>query len=110
VAASDPGGLVLLLHGGFWRAAYDRAHLGPLAAALAAEGYVVCSPEFRRVGQPGGGWPGTFDDIAAAVDTLPGAVALAPVSDPAACHRAGLSHAAATSTSSTRSPRPGRKC
>jgi acetyl esterase/lipase len=66
--------LVLLLHGGFWRAAYDRRHLGPLAAALAAESFVVCTPEFRRTGQPGGGWPGTFDDVAAAVDRLPGVV------------------------------------
>jgi acetyl esterase/lipase len=66
--------LVLFLHGGFWRAAYDRAHTGPLAAALAAEGFAVCTPEFRRTGQPGGGWPGTFDDIAAAVDRLPGLV------------------------------------
>jgi acetyl esterase/lipase len=68
--ASAP--LVVLLHGGFWRAAYDRAHTGPLAAALAAEGFVVCTPEYRRVGLPGGGWPGTFDDVAAAVDVLPG--------------------------------------
>ena len=66
--------LVLLLHGGFWRAAYDRTHLGPLAAGLAAENFVVCTPEFRRTGQPGGGWPGTFDDVAAAVDRLPGLV------------------------------------
>jgi acetyl esterase/lipase len=66
--------LVLLLHGGFWRAAFDRAHLGPLAAALASESFVVCTPEFRRAGQPGGGWPGTFDDVAAAVDVLPGLV------------------------------------
>lgn len=66
--------LVLLLHGGFWRAAYDRTHLGPLAAALAAENFVVCTPEFCRTGQPGGGWPGTFDDVAAAVDRLPGLV------------------------------------
>jgi acetyl esterase/lipase len=66
--------LVLLLHGGFWRAAYDRKHVGPLAAALAAENFVVCTPEYRRTGQPGGGWPGTFDDVAAAVDRLPGLV------------------------------------
>ena len=66
--------LVLLLHGGFWRAAYDRVHLGPLASALAAESFLVCTPEYRRTGQPGGGWPGTFDDVAAAVDRLPGLV------------------------------------
>jgi acetyl esterase/lipase len=66
--------LVLFLHGGFWRAAYDRTHTGPLAVALAGAGYAVCTPEFRRTGQPGGGWPGTFDDVAAAVDRLPALV------------------------------------
>jgi acetyl esterase/lipase len=69
-----PARLVLFLHGGFWRAAYDRAHTGPLATALAAAGFAVCAPEFRRTGQPGGGWPGTFDDVAAAVDALPAVV------------------------------------
>jgi acetyl esterase/lipase len=68
---------VIFLHGGFWRAEYDRTHAAPLAAALAAEGYAVCTPEFRRIGQPGGGWPGTFDDIAAAVDALPDLAAAA---------------------------------
>jgi acetyl esterase/lipase len=70
----DPARMVLFLHGGFWRAAYDRAHAGPLAAALAAAGFAVCVPEFRRTGRPGGGWPGTFDDVAAAVDRLPALV------------------------------------
>jgi acetyl esterase/lipase len=69
--------LVIFLHGGFWRAAYDRAHTGPIAAALAADGFAVCAPEYRRVGQPGGGWPGTFDDVAAAVHLLPGLAASA---------------------------------
>ena len=73
-AASREPVLILLLHGGFWRAAYDRTHLGPLASALAAESFAVCTPEFRRTGQPGGGWPGTFDDVALAVDRLPGLV------------------------------------
>jgi acetyl esterase/lipase len=69
-----PAPLVLFLHGGFWRAAYDRTHTGPLATALASAGFVVCVPEFRRTGQRGGGWPGTFDDVATAVDTLPALV------------------------------------
>ena len=73
-ARPHPAPLVLFVHGGFWRAVYDRAHTGPLAAALAAAGFAVCTPEFRRTGQAGGGWPGTFDDIAAAVDRLPGLV------------------------------------
>ncbi len=67
--------LVLFLHGGFWRAAFDRAHTGPLAVALAEEGFAVCTPEYRRVGQPSGGWHGTFDDVATAVDILPDLVA-----------------------------------
>jgi acetyl esterase/lipase len=69
-----PAPLVVFLHGGFWRVSYDRAHTGPLAAALAAAGFAVCVPEFRRTGQHGGGWPGTFDDVATAVDTLPALV------------------------------------
>jgi acetyl esterase/lipase len=71
---SVPAPLVIFLHGGFWRAAYDRSHTGPMANALAAAGYAVCVPEFRRTGQPGGGWPGTFDDVAAAVDRSPALV------------------------------------
>lgn len=67
--------LVMFLHGGFWRAEYDRTHTGPLATALAEAGFAVCVPEFRRIGQPGGGWPGTFDDVCAAVDRLPALVA-----------------------------------
>jgi len=73
-SAGSPAPLVIFLHGGFWRAAFDRSHTGPLATGLAAAGYPVCVPEFRRTGQPGGGWPGTFDDVAAAVDRLPGLV------------------------------------
>jgi acetyl esterase/lipase len=73
-AGTRPAPLVLFLHGGFWRAAYDRTHIGPLATALASTGFAVCVPEFRRTGQQGGGWPGTFDDVATAVDTLPALV------------------------------------
>jgi acetyl esterase/lipase len=74
VRPGPPAPLVIFLHGGFWRAAFDRSHTGPLATGLAAAGYAVCVPEFRRTGQAGGGWPGTFDDVAAAVDSLPGLV------------------------------------
>jgi pimeloyl-ACP methyl ester carboxylesterase len=58
---------LVLLHGGFWRPQYDRAHLGPLSAALAAEGFTVYTPEYRRTG-----WPGMFDDVAAFLDGLTG--------------------------------------
>jgi acetyl esterase/lipase len=73
--ADDAPPLVLFLHGGFWRAAFDRRHASPLAEALAAAGLAVCVPEYRRVGQRGGGWPGTFDDVEAALRVLPETVA-----------------------------------
>lgn len=55
--------LVIIIHGGFWRARYDRCHLRPLAAWWAGQGLGVALPEFRRVGQNGGGWPGTLQDV-----------------------------------------------
>jgi acetyl esterase/lipase len=67
--------LVIFFHGGFWRSEFDRAHTSPLAEGLAASGFAVCTPEFRRTGYSGGGWPETFRDVAAAVDVLPGLVA-----------------------------------
>ncbi|MFI9052599.1 alpha/beta hydrolase family protein [Streptomyces sp. NPDC053427] len=60
---------VVLLHGGFWRAAYDRRHLSPLAAELAGRGLPVALAEYRRVGA-GGGAPQTFEDVAAAVEAV----------------------------------------
>ncbi|MGZ4482699.1 MAG: alpha/beta hydrolase family protein [Nocardioidaceae bacterium] len=65
--------LVVLLHGGFWRPEYDRRHTRPLSNALAAQGFVVATPEYRRIGA--GGWPGTFDDVSAAMSALPGLLA-----------------------------------
>jgi acetyl esterase/lipase len=62
--------LVIVVHGGFWRAIYDRGHTAAQCAALASSGYVVAALEYRRVGK-GGGWPTTFHDIAAGVDALP---------------------------------------
>jgi len=60
--------VVVLIHGGCWRSAYDLAHLAAAAASIATAGYAVWVPEYRRVGDDGGGWPGTFEDIANAVD------------------------------------------
>ncbi|MER7400614.1 alpha/beta hydrolase, partial [Streptomyces sp. NPDC000151] len=60
------GPLIVLLHGGFWRVAYDRTHLSPLAAALAREGLPVALAEYRRAGG-GGGFPETFNDVTNAV-------------------------------------------
>jgi acetyl esterase/lipase len=51
------------IHGGFWRAKYDLQHAGHLCAALTANGIATFNLEYRRVGNPGGGWPGTFEDV-----------------------------------------------
>lgn len=69
-----PWPLVVLLHGGFWRAAYDRTHLRPFAAALADHGFAVALPEFRRVGG-GGEWPVIGDDVTEALRVIPRMVA-----------------------------------
>jgi acetyl esterase/lipase len=58
----------VLIHGGCWRAQYDLKHVAGTAAALAKEGFAVWTIEYRRIGDANGGWPGTFDDIAHAVD------------------------------------------
>ncbi|WP_432144354.1 alpha/beta hydrolase family protein [Streptomyces sp. bgisy084] len=72
--AAARGPLVVLLHGGFWRAAYDRRHLSPLAAELAGHGMPVALAEYRRVGA-GGGAPQTFEDVTAAVAAAHAALA-----------------------------------
>ncbi|MCM2577754.1 alpha/beta hydrolase [Streptomyces sp. MTZ3.1] len=64
----DPRARVTVLHGGFWREAYDRAHLSPFAAALAERGVAVALAEYRRVGG-GGGWPETFEDVRAVLSS-----------------------------------------
>ncbi|PAZ13927.1 alpha/beta hydrolase [Streptomyces sp. SA15] len=89
-----PGGpapLVVVLHGGAWRAPYDRRHISPFADFLARRGFAVASVEYRRgragvgsgsgvdsgaegSGPVAGRWPDTFDDVAAALDALPGLV------------------------------------
>ncbi|MGW4546676.1 alpha/beta hydrolase [Streptomyces violaceorubidus] len=74
--------VVVVLHGGSWRAPYDRRHISPFAAFLARRGFAVASVEYRRgaegAGAQGAGgdpvagrWPDTFDDVAAALDALP---------------------------------------
>jgi acetyl esterase/lipase len=58
-----PFPVVVNIHGGYWRAKYDLKHAGHLCAALTARGLATWNLEYRRVGNPGGGWPGTFEDV-----------------------------------------------
>jgi len=55
--------LIVLIHGGCWLNAYDIRHTLPLSSALAEAGYAVWSLEYRRTGDEGGAWPGSYDDI-----------------------------------------------
>ncbi len=69
-AGTGPHPVVIIIHGGFWRAKYDLEFMGHMAAAFTALNYATWNIEFRRIGQPGGGWPGTLQDVAQASDFL----------------------------------------
>src|SRR5215831_12973469 len=62
--------VVMNIHGGFWRAKYDLSHAGHLCAALTSKGLATWNLEYRRVGNAGGGWPGTFEDLLLGVKFL----------------------------------------
>ena len=60
-----------MIHGGFWRARYGKAVTRAVSADLARQGRAAWNIEYRRLGRgQGGGWPATFDDVAAAIDRL----------------------------------------
>jgi acetyl esterase/lipase len=69
-SGEGPHPVVVILHGGCWLAEYDLGYISGLAAALTQNGVATWSIEYRRVGDDGGGWPGTFADVAAATDFL----------------------------------------
>ena len=69
-AGPGPHPVVIFIHGGFWRAKYDLTHASHLCTAIAESGCAVWSIEYRRVGQSGGGYPGTLDDIRAGAKYL----------------------------------------
>ena len=65
-----PHPVLFVLHGGFWKAEYNLDHIGHLCSAFTKLGVATCNVEYRRVGHVGGGWPGTFQDLALALDKL----------------------------------------
>ena len=69
VPVGTPRGVVVVIHGGFWKAAYDLSLGRPLAAGLVEAGWAALNIEYRRVGN-GGGVPQTLDDVRAAIGTL----------------------------------------
>ena len=63
--------VVVVIHGGFWRAQWTRELMDDVCADLAARGYAAWNVEYRRIGPTsGGGWPATFLDVAASIDFL----------------------------------------
>jgi acetyl esterase/lipase len=65
---AGPFPLVINIHGGYWQAIYNLTHAGHLCADLAAHGTASWNVEYRRLGDPGGEWPGPLEDVVRAVD------------------------------------------
>ncbi len=66
-----PHPVAIVLHGGSWKAGYDRRVMRPVCRDLVRHGWAAWNVEYRRIGRgQGGGWPATFEDVAAAVDAL----------------------------------------
>ena len=67
-----PGGypVIVFIHGGAWLAEWSKDHTEPFAEALTGQGFATWDLEFRRIGNRGGGYPGTFEDIADGTDYL----------------------------------------
>jgi acetyl esterase/lipase len=70
-AGTGPHPTVLMVHGGCWQTDIaDRAIMNWIAEDLRRRGIAVWNIDYRGVDRPGGGYPGTFQDAAAAADSL----------------------------------------
>ena len=65
-----PFPVIVVIHGGCWQNAFDYKYINHLAAWLTERGVATWTIEYRRIGDDGGGWPGTFLDVANATDKL----------------------------------------
>ena len=63
-----PFPLAVVVHGGYWQATYNLIHTGHMCVVLADAGIATWNVEYRRVGDVGGGWPATGDDVARGLD------------------------------------------
>jgi dipeptidyl aminopeptidase/acylaminoacyl peptidase len=66
--AATPAPLVIMIHGGFWRTRRTLTYAGHLCIALSQAGFATANIEYRRTGEDGGGWPGTYQDVKSAID------------------------------------------
>lgn len=69
---NTPSPVLCLLHGGFWRYPYGKDQMDEISLDLVNRGFAVWNIEYRRVGESGGGWPGTLSDVFSAIDFLAG--------------------------------------
>lgn len=65
-----PHPVVVVIHGGWWAEGWDRRGTRAMARDLVRQGYATWNLEYRLVGEVAGGWPGTFEDVAAGIDFL----------------------------------------
>ena len=101
-AGAGPHPVVVLIHGGFWRLPWGRDLMLGLASDLVARGFAAVNVEYRRLGEDGGGWPGTCWDVVSALGVMAGRreqadeadeVDVAEETSPAASAEAGHSRA-----------------
>jgi acetyl esterase/lipase len=90
-AGPGPHPVVVLLHGGYYQLRYGADYFVPLAEALTTEGFATWNVEYRRLGEDGAGYPGTFRDVADATNSLAG---LAPSRNLDLAHVTALGHSA----------------
>lgn len=76
---SQPAAPIVLIHGGCWSNEYGRDHTKSMATALSENGFDIWLPEYRRVGDDGGGWPGSLDDVQAALDYVEKQTGMKPI-------------------------------
>jgi acetyl esterase/lipase len=66
-----PHPVAIIIHGGCWLSHIaSLEHLSPMSDSLRMEGIATWNVEYNRIGNPSGGWPGTFIDVATATDFL----------------------------------------
>lgn len=70
---------IVLIHGGYWRAKYNLDYMGFACEALNRQGYITWNLEYRRVGQEGGGWPGSYYDVVEGLNFLDELSASVPI-------------------------------
>jgi acetyl esterase/lipase len=65
---AGPHPVAVVIHGGCWQSEYDLKYMSHLSAALSQAGIATWTLEYRRIGHDGGGWTGTFEDVARGTD------------------------------------------